>query len=179
MFRAVCLSVAMWIATPAHATSVIALDPVEQAEQSTAIVEVVVGEAVQVVDGRHAFTDTQLVVTEVLAGRAPSRLRLRQMKGVRPDGAKFFVIGDAELTEGERLVAFVVDAGDGLWALTALGQSVWHVADGGAVTRSFDGLEMYVNSPNGVVPADESPMDFETLEALKAEVSGLTCGGGR
>ena len=179
MFRAVSVWIAMMCAIPAHATSVVALDPIEQAAESTAIVQAVVGEAVQVSDRGEGFTHTQLVVTDVLAGNAPSTVTIRQQKGIRADGAKFYVIGDAELTPGETVVAFVRDVGESWWALTALNQSVWHVAEDGSVARTFDGLEMYVRTPNGVVPSNESPMDFETLNALKAEARELTCGGGR
>ncbi len=172
MLPKVILFAAVLFAAPARATSVVLLDPVEQAAESTAIVDAVVGDAVQVDDLGHTFTDTDLVVREVLAGAAPARFRLRQMKGVRPDGARFFVIGDAELAPGERIVAFVREV-EGRWYLTALAQSVWHVREDGTVWRDLDGLSLFARTERGVVPADESPSDPETVDELRAALSGL------
>ncbi len=180
MFPSLLLAATLWSAPPSLATTVVALDPVEQAAESTAVVEAVVGASVATQDARgQGFTDTTLHVREVLAGAAPAELAIRQMKGARPDGTRFYVIGDADLVEGTRIVAFVRADQDGSWYLTALNQSVWTVADDGSVLRSFDGLDLYENTARGVVPAIESPQSFDTYAQLAATVRGLTCEGGR
>jgi len=184
VLRRLLLSVALMTAFPAMATSVVALDIVEQAGESTAIVDAIVGHSIEVVDEDtgQGYTDTTLHIHSNVAGTAPEQIRIRQIKGERPDGTRFFVVGDAEVEEGERIVAFIRKYPDGFWYFTALNQSVWHVADRGRdprVTRSFDGLEMYRRTERGVLPANESPQNFDTLSQLLSELHGLPCEGAR
>lgn len=157
----------------AGATSVVAMDPTDQAAESTAIVDAVVRGSVQVMgeDGLH-YTETTLEIRDVVAGVAPRTVAVRQNKGTRPDGAIFAIVGDAELVEGERVVAFVREV-QGHWYLTALGQSVWHVADDGSVEQALGGLELYERTFSGVVPSDRSPQTWPDVDALKADLRAL------
>lgn len=170
---------------PALATTVVMLPPTEQAADSTAIVDAVVGSSTQSVDEARGriYTDTVLHVSSRLAGSAPSTVSIRQLKGTRPDGGIVGVVGDANLVEGERVVAFVRHHADGRWYLTALGQSVWHVAPKGedpTVRRDMDAHHMLMRDIDGTLkPADQSFETFGTLSELVYGLENLACGGAR
>lgn len=158
---------------PAHATSVIHLTSVEQAALSHAIVEATVGtkDTMVFTDGR-IYTDTTLHITNVINGEAPEVLNVRQSGGEH-DGLIEQVAGDGRLDTGSRVVAMIRKV-EGVWYLTAMAQSVWHVEGHGStasVTRDVLGLGLYQDTSAGTKPLDETPLEFAFLGELRTALS--------
>lgn len=159
----------------AHATSMVMLEVDQQAEESHAFVEAVVGESEVVVTERMVYTDTVLTIVDVIGGDAPQEVILRQAGGVLPERT-VFLPGDARLEPGDRIAAFVRGR-QGRWYFTALGQSVWHV-EGRSVLRELDTDHLMERDATGrVVPATQSPMQFDTLDQLIDAVRDVSFGG--
>lgn len=80
-----------------------------------------------VVDHHTYRTDTRMLtdwtveVQEVLAGEAPTEITVRQVGG-ELDGLVMHIPGDAQLADGDPVLLFL-QAADGVFYLTALGQS--------------------------------------------------------
>ena len=175
LLKKLALCLACGLVSVAHATSMVVLDVEEQADESHAFVEAIVGPSTVVVTERMVYTDTTLEVTRVVGGEAPKTLVLRQAGGVLPERT-VYVPGDARLDEGEHIAAFVRTRND-RWYLTALGQSVWHI-DGDRVVRDLDDAHLLERDASGrVVPATGSPQVFDTLEDLAHVVAPLSFGG--
>lgn len=164
---------------PAHATTVLAVDVQDQALESDALIEAVVGTSHTFAGDRMVTTDTELSVVRVIGGEAPTKLTIRQAGGTL-DGRTTFLPGDARLEPGQRIAAFVRKI-DGQWYFTALAQSVWHVEGEGpkaAVHRDVDGSHfMERNGDGAIVPAIQSPLEYATLNELLEASKGLTFGG--
>lgn len=164
------------LASVAHATSMVRMDLEEQAEESTAFVDARVGDSHQVDGDRFVYTDTELVISDVLSGTAPRTLVVRQVGGT-VDGRTTRVPGDARLTEDERILAFVRKV-DGRWYFTLLGQSVWHVAPDGTLTPGTDPSHLLERGPTGAVrPATESAPWFASADDLSKAARHLHMGG--
>lgn len=167
------LAATLLFSVPAFATTVLAVDLATQAEDSTAVVEAVVGGNAPFDSATAWYTDTTLEVQRVLGGQAPKQFTIRQMGGQRGDKVSH-VPGDATLQEGERVVAFVREV-DGQHYLTALAQSVWHVKEDGSIGRELDGLAFYAMGPNGsILPAVETLPSPTTMSEIESAVKGLT-----
>lgn len=163
----------------ASATSMIALDMEEQAVDSTALVEAIVGEQTPIITDTQWYTDSKLTITKVVGGDAPKSVSIRQVGGTHNDRVAY-IPGDARLVPGQRIVAFIRKVGD-QWYFTALGQSVWHLDGEGPdakVHRDIDHLGLYQRSSTGhVIPVDQSLPEYETHAELLRASTGLTFGG--
>ncbi|MEZ4322572.1 MAG: hypothetical protein R3F61_34210 [Myxococcota bacterium] len=169
----------VWLACApslARATTMVVMDPSQQAEESDALIDAVVGASVVVQTERMVYTDTELWVRDVLGGSAPERLVVRQAGG-ELEGRTVFIDGDAKLLEGERVAAFVRER-EGRWYLTALGQSVWHVDARERLEQDLLSEHLMERDRTGrVVPATSSPVAFDTLADLAEAAQGLRFGG--
>lgn len=176
--RAVVMCLALAMGPAAHATSMVQVDVVEQALDSTAVVFAEVVSADPSVTPQRSYVDTQVRVLSLLTGEAPSVLNIRQVGGTH-GGRTVFVPGDGRLIPGERVVAFIRRV-DGRWYLTAMAQSVWHVEGTGRdaqVHRDFDGVAFYERGPDGSVqtPSQSLP-EYATYGELVDAVRDLTMG---
>ncbi|MEZ4318697.1 MAG: hypothetical protein R3F61_14380 [Myxococcota bacterium] len=165
----------------AHATTVLAVDVVDQAVEADALIEAIVGDSRVVRGERVPFTETELSVVRVLGGDAPASLVLRQVGG-EIDGVTTVIAGDAKLVKGQRVAAFVAQT-DGKWHLVALAQSVWHIEGEGPKAPVYrdlgDSNFMERDHAGAVVPAMQSPREYANYGELLADARGLTFGGAR
>ncbi|MCB9678246.1 MAG: hypothetical protein H6737_24305 [Alphaproteobacteria bacterium] len=159
----------------ARATTMVVMDVHEQADESHALVEAVVGGSVVVQTERMVYTDTELRIVDVLGGEAPRTITVRQAGGVLPERT-VFIAGDARLAAGERIVAFVRER-DSRWYFTALGQSVWHVEDGHLAQDLLTEHLMERDRLGRVGPATQSPLAFDAIDDLVEAVSDVPFGG--
>lgn len=160
----------------AHATSMVQMDVAEQAQESTAMVDATVGRSTQVDGERFVYQDTQLTLSDVLVGDAPRQLTVRQVAGTI-DGRTIRVPGDAELEEGERIVAFVRKVGD-RWYFTVLGQSVWYADASGRLTPAIDSAHLFERGRDGSIgPSTQSPQWYAHIDDLEHAVKRLPVGG--
>ena len=143
-------------------------------EDSTAVVEVVVGAHRTSFDAStlRPVTDTRVTVVEHVWGHAPSTFDVRQLKGKVGDVELLFP-GSGELTEGARLLLFLVEA-EGHWWLTALAQSVYEVSGVGPdamAVRQLDELNLFIRDPDlGVIPVGKLESPPTRLADLKARI---------
>jgi hypothetical protein len=161
----------------ASATSMIALDLSDQAAESTALVEAVVGEQTPVITTDQWYTDTKLAITAVHGGEAPDAITVRQVGGVTEERVAF-IPGDARVAPGQRIVAFVRKV-QGQWYFTALGQSVWHVEGAEErLHRDVGDMALYQRSFDGhVIPVNQSLPEYTTRAELLGAAKNLEFGG--
>ena len=170
------LAVASVFLSVAHATSMVVMDVQQQAEESHALVLAIVGRSTVVETERWVYTDTVLQIADVLGGEVPRSIVLRQIGG-RIGERVVHVAGDAPLVEGERVAAFVPQR-DGRWYLTCMGQSVWTVDAEEGLVQAIDVDHLLERDRHGrIVPASQSPVGFDHLVDLAAEVAAVRFGG--
>jgi len=165
----------LMIAAPAQATTVLWFDMASHVADSTAVVEATVGSSHQLVDPDlgKPFTYTTVVIEEVLHGRAPATVQVRQMRGVI-DGVAHLVPGDGRLREGGRVVLFLTLHADGHWYLTALAQSVWEVKGTSAdpsVARDLRDLALMERDAEGRIVTAAEQVDPARLSELKDAIA--------
>jgi hypothetical protein len=166
---------ALLVAAPASATSVIQLDVPTHVAESTAVVEVLVGAATEALSEEtgRTVTDRAVAVERVLYGEAPATLKVRQHRSDVGE-QRYAIPGDGRLTEGGRFVLFLTRGPDGRWYLTALGQSVFAVrgsGDDAGVHQQLDGLGFFAYDGTGkLVPASPEPGP-KTLGELRRAVA--------
>ena len=129
-FRVPAFLVIFFVATlsSALATTSLFVTDAEQAELSTAVAVVRVGDSSVSVDaaGHSLLTRTRLSVEEVLYGTVPAEVVLVQGGGTL-NGRTIYIPGDARFEEGERCVVFLRQV-EGNWYLTAMEQSKYELS---------------------------------------------------
>jgi len=165
----------LW-ALPAGATSVIQLSLPAHLAESTAVVEVVVGSAVEALSPEtgRTVTDRAVVVERVLHGEAPGQLRVRQHRSDEGE-QRYAIPGDGRLVEGQRFVLFLTQAPDSRWYLTALGQSVFAVRGTGpdaGVAQQLGGLTFFDYDAEGRLAPTTPTAGPTTLGELRRAIVG-------
>ena len=112
----------------ALATTSLFVTDAEQAELSTAVAIVRVGDSnVELdVEAQSLLTRTKLVVEEVLYGSAPAEVSIVQGGGTL-NGRTIYIPGDAQFEAAERCVVFLRQV-EGNWYLTAMEQSKYELS---------------------------------------------------
>ena len=162
-----CCLLFLWGAR-ADATTAYHVTDVEQAELSTAVVIAQISTSTTRPHPNHQsiMTETNIVVEEVLYGKAPSHLNIRQIGGTL-HGKTLYLPGDARLKEGERCVLFL-HAQNGVWYLTALEQSKYRLVPQGRL-----GWTLERNLSEGLVTRDQSGALAPYVEPPKAPIKRL------
>jgi hypothetical protein len=168
------------LTSSAFATSVLKVDVSTHLLDSTAVVQGVVGEAVQgqEAEGGRPYTDTRIRVDRVLWGSAPAEISIRQPKGTIGD-THFGISGDGDLRSGDKVVIFV-SQGSGFHVLAALGQSVYRVKGSGpeaSIEQQLDGLVFFTRDEHGaIVPLEKLTPGPKTVAAMEAALKAATEG---
>ena len=172
------LLLAVLLAAPASATTVRGFTLAGLVRESAVVVRGVVEGSQSFWNSDHTriYTDTAVRVTDVLAGRAPVRIRVRQLGG-RVGQVTARVVGTAPLRPGDDVVLFL-RAQPGFYTLVGMAQGRFRVERRGAravVTRSLSGLTVVQRlhaQPIGRFPRITGRPP-PTYEAFRAEVRRL------
>lgn len=165
----------------AHATVVVPVTLTEQVHGSDLVVRARVG-AVEsrFVPERGAIVSwTELAVTDVLKGQAPSSLVLRQLGGTA-DGQTMLVPGDAHLTSGDDVILFLRHdpSGSSDVLLYAMAQSAYYV-NGQQASRDLSQLTFAVlGGPEGTQLSEPGHEASIRVDALISQIRSIV-GGGR
>lgn len=167
---------------PASATVVRYLTLEEHLELSELVVRARVGSASTFMgETGLPFTDTELEILEVLAGKRPATeiLRVRQLRG-EAKGLYRAVPGDAELLPGEEVILFLHGLEGEIAYLTALGQSKYTVErpmgagdEGGALVIRDLSLSAFYRgggSPSLSPGFVEAPVDLKLFRETVREL---------
>lgn len=176
---------AVFLAPPAHATTVLKVDVAGMVRLSEWVVRarVLSVTPVDLRDARHRgadrlFTDVQLEILEAFHGdKVPARYTLRLMGGVGRDGLAMTIPGMPSFTTGEEVVLFLEPSRDGHLP-AGLMQGVWRVIRspfGPPVVQQWTGgvLMMQPGPSGGLVPdevAHEQPFQHKLLSTLAQEI---------
>lgn len=177
LLAAATLAVVVLTAGLAHATVVVPLSLEEQVIQSDLVVRARVGtsRSAFVPERGAILTWTELEVTDVLKGQAPSTLVLRQMGGTA-DGQTMYVPGDAHLVTGDDVVLVLRHDPEGSENvfLLSLAQSAWFV-NGGQAQRDLTQLTYAILGQQGMQLTEtgrEAPIAVETLVSRIRQIAG-------
>ena len=186
-YRVLFIILLLW-ATPAQATTAIAVSDAQQALLSDVVVIAVVGEHQYQINTRFNMIETQtkLHLEEVLYGTLPPQLKQAGVVQLTQAGGSIgdrtlFIPGDARLKQGERCVFFLNEE-TGNWYLTALQQSRYLLVPdarrGTLMQRQLEG-GLVIHTAGGYRPytAPEKPM--QTLSSFRALLTELSEGESR
>ena len=186
MLHRVLLIILLLWATPAQATTAIAVSDAQQALLSDAVVIAVVGEHQHQENARLNMieTHTKLHIEEVMYGSLSPKInqagviQLIQAGGTIGERT-LFIPGDARLKQGERCVFFLNEEA-GSWYLTALQQSRYLLVSdarrGTLMQRQLEGgLVIYTADGYRPYTAPEKPM--QTLLSFRELLAELSEGG--
>jgi len=177
------LAIVVSTAAVAHATVVVPLTLEDQVHQSDVVVRATVGSShAEYVAARGAIlTWTELTVTDVVKGQAPSTLVLRQMGGTTDDGTTMLVPGDAHLHAGDDVVLCLRNDPNGSSdvLLLAMAQSAWFV-NGQQAARDLSQLTFAVlGGPSGTQLSEPGREASVRVDALVADMRRIASGGAR
>jgi hypothetical protein len=177
------LAVASLTAAVAHATVVVPLTLEDQVHQSDVVARATVGSShAEYVPARGAIlTWTELTVTDVMKGQAPSTIVLRQIGGTTDDGTTMLVPGDAHLHSGDDVVLFLRNdpGGTSDVILVGMAQSVWFV-NGQQCARDLSQLTFAVlGGASGTQLSDPGHETSVRVDSLVADIRRIASGGAR
>jgi hypothetical protein len=176
------LAVVIATASLAHATVIVPLTLADQVGRADLVVRARVGAAHSAfVPERGAIlTWTELEVSEILKGQAPSTLTLRQMGGTA-DGQTMLVPGDAHLAAGQDVILFLRNDRSGSGSdvfLLALAQSAY-VVSGQQASRDLSQLTFAVlGGADGTQLSEPGREPSVRVDVLVSEIRSLV-GGAR
>lgn len=175
------LGIVLATASAAHATVVVPLSLADQVAQADLVVRARVGgvQSAFVPERGTILTWTELTVTDVMKGQAPSTLVLRQMGGTA-DGQTMMVPGDAHLSTGDDVILFLRrdPAGSDNVFLLSLAQSAWFVS-GQRASRDLSQLTFAVlGGPTGTQLSEPGHEVSVDVASFVGEIRSLA-GGAR
>lgn len=160
----------------ADATTMLLLTREELTQRSDLVARVRVGKAVtaESEDGRGIVTRTELVVTQLLKGKASGPIVVQQLGGTHA-GKTQKILGDGVLRPGEDAVVFLRRDENGKNHFTALSQSVWHVDANGNAKRELEGVSFMRYDGQKVRPIVHVEQ-AEPVESLMTDIVRLAGG---
>lgn len=182
------------VARPALATVMRYADLARLVEISDIIVQGTVAEQKTYFDKAQGrvVTDTTFAVARAFSGKVKERVTIQQWGGTH-EGVTHMIAGDARFEKGEEVVVFLHRGGDGVIALSALGQSKFSIvrtSSGKIVSRDFSDISIMVEnmaSKPGAPTGDAAqagapgqivhvPTETRELGAFSAELESLVAG---
>ncbi len=166
-------AVILGLSVIADATTAVFLSREELVRASDLVVRVKVGKLTygESDDKRTLITRSLLDVTQFLKGTGPKQIVTQQFGGTYK-GKTQKVLGDGQLVTGEDAIVFLKRGDKGLFYLTVLSQSIYHVDEKGMARRNLEGLVLVQRSGETTKPIQVVER-AETVESIMTDIKRL------